>query len=150
MFMRFTIIVHEIEPKALTEVHTVSYNRAKWSTSRSCSLGNNRFNINQSVLVDVVAVYQYNVFCFRFDRVENTAVFLGRVGTRLFWGHYLRTRAHAPTIVIAVDTHRFQPIQLVSEWVEKVDQLNQPKTVHSIPIEHVKIPNPAGPNRTRP
>ena len=34
-------------------------------------------------------------------------------------------------IVIAVYTHPFQPIQLGSEWVEKVDQLNQPKTVDS-------------------
>ena len=28
-----------------------------------------------------------------------------------------------------LNTHRFQPIQPGSEWVEKVDQLNQPKTV---------------------
>ena len=34
-------------------------------------------------------------------------------------------------IMIAVDTHRFQPIQLGSEWVEKVDQLNQPKMIDS-------------------
>ena len=34
-------------------------------------------------------------------------------------------------IVIAVDTHRFQPFLAGSNWVEKVDQLNQPKTVDS-------------------
>ena len=38
---------------------------------------------------------------------------------------------YEPTIAIAVDTHRFQTIQLGSEWVEKVDQINQPKTVDS-------------------
>ena len=37
-----------------------------------------------------------------------------------------RIRAHD---VIAVDTHRFQPIQPGSEWVENVDKLNQSKTV---------------------
>ena len=36
-----------------------------------------------------------------------------------------------PTIVVAVDTHRFQLFQPVSEWLERVDQLNQPKTVDS-------------------
>ena len=31
--------------------------------------------------------------------------------------------------MIAVDTHRFQPFLAGSNWVEKVDQLNQPKTI---------------------
>ena len=57
-----------------------------------------------------------------------------------------------PPIVKAVDIHRFQPIQLGSEWVEKVDQLTNwkwliPNRTHEkpnqlnnpsrlIPIEH--------------
>ena len=34
-------------------------------------------------------------------------------------------------IELAVNTYRFQPSQPGSEWIEKVDQLNQPKTVDS-------------------
>ena len=39
-------------------------------------------------------------------------------------------------IVIAVDTHCFQPFQPDSEWVEKVDQLNQPNPTRLVPIGH--------------
>ena len=38
-------------------------------------------------------------------------------------------------IVIAVDTHQFQPFQLGSKWVAKVDQLNQLKTVDFQPTQ---------------
>ena len=41
--------------------------------------------------------------------------------------------------MIAVDTHRFQPIQLGSEWVEKVDQLTNRKRL--IPNRTRKKPN---------
>ena len=81
-----------------------------WLTLRLCSIGDNRFNLNQFWLMWLKCTVPENTFQLIVERVESTAIFLGIVITVLLVGSMQWTlRAHG------CDSRRYTLFSTLSE-----------------------------------